>query len=159
MGLCPTLRMTQKNQVSAVVPLLCTSQCECLSECSYLLLNCYNRRVCLSLVTSGGCFEQRACSMSFLPQPVEHRLTSTDRLIIFSWLGPRTGKYTRYVFGGWDCCTVVARGEDRRRVSTEPQVNNQTVGACQCSVGFVSPETVLVEVTQELYKKIELIPL
>lgn len=141
MGLCPTLRMTQKNQVSAVVPLLCTSQCECLLECSYLLLNRYNRRVC-RLLTSGGCFEQCA-SMSFLPQPVEHRLTSTDRLIIFSWLAPRTGKYTRYVFGGWDCCTVVAHGEDRRRVSTEPQVNNQTVGACQCSVGFVSLETVL----------------
>lgn len=113
MGLCPTLRMTQKNRVSAVVPLLCTSQCESLLECSYLLLKCHNRRVCLSLVTSGGCFEQRACSTSFLPQHVEHRLTSTDRLIIFSWLVPRTGKYTRYVFGGWDCCSSPWRGQKK----------------------------------------------
>lgn len=43
------------------------------------------------------------------PQPVEHRLTSINRLIISSWLAQRRGKYTRYVsripIAGFGCVT------------------------------------------------------
>lgn len=112
---CPTHRMTERNQVSAVVPPL-------------LMFN----NMCRQHVTAYDSVVTHVMNGVFMClQPAARRSTSTETLIISFWSAQRTGRYTRCVSTEQQVKVLVF--EDMKAATSSNTSANENIRLYLCS--------------------------